>query len=686
MKGKAVEAPRTTSFGPARIVALALLCIAALGLAYLHFGTGHDPAGVPSGAQAGQLKLHPCQYATENGNYRADCGTLVVPENRHQAHSRLIALPVIRILARSARPAAPVFRLEGGPGLTNLDFPDASRFAGHHDVVLVGYRGVDGSSKLDCPEVSSAREHARDFLTEQAMRADAAAFRACAQRLQRDGVDLAGYTLPERVDDLDAARQALGYQRVDLLSESAGTRTALIYAWRYPTRITRSVLIDVNPPGDFLWDAGTTGEQVRRYAALCAQDSSCRSRTPDLTASLRLAYAHIPSRFWFLPVKRGVAQTTAFWGLMQATSAAEPLSAPMTIDTLLSAGHGDGSGSWFLSLMGQLAFPKAQIWGDVAAVGRSDAAYAQRFFAARADRGSAIGAPGTDFVWAGGKVLSSWPASPDENQYTRVPDSTVETLMIGGNLDFATPPQNATRALLPHLPNGHQVILTDLGHTDDFWASEPAASQHLVSTFFDTGRVDTSRYTTNRVDFTPGMTQGTIAKIAVGAMLGLAALTVLLLLWLPLRLRRRGSLGRTASGAIRSASPLLFGLGGWLLGALVALTALPTVPITDELLVSLSAGLPTGLGIYYAWANRAWSVRTRAIGLAAAAGGALVGAWLGFHATSGLYAPLLAIAGAAIGANLTVLALDIAWDRQLRDRFAAGTAPAPEALASSSPA
>jgi hypothetical protein len=174
-------------------------------------------------------------------------------------------------------------------------------------------------------------------------------------------------------------------------------------------------------------------------------------------------------------------------------------------------------------------------------------------------------------------------------------------------------------------------------------------------------------------------------------MAGLAALTVLMMVWLPLRLRRRGSFGRTASGALRYASPLLFGLGGWLLGALVALTALPAVPITDELLVSLSAGLPTGLGIYYAWTNRDWSARTKTIGLAAATSGALVGAWLGFNATSGLAmlawsGPLLAIAGAAIGANLTVLALDITWDRQVRDRFTASAGAIPATLASSRPA
>src|SRR5919198_1041900 len=323
-KGQAMKA-----FRPARVVALVLVSITALGLVYLHFSLGKDSVSVPSGARAGQLKLHPCHYGTENGSYRADCGTLVVRENRHDAHSRLIALPVKRIRARFAHPGLPIFRLQGGPGITNMSFPDASRFADKHDVVLVGYRGVDGSVRLDCPEVASAREHARDFLSEKSYRADAAAFEDCARRLQEDGVDLAGYSLPERVDDLDAARRALGYERIDLLSESAGTRTAMIYAWRYPKRIHRSVMIGVNPPGHFLWDAQTTDEQIRRYAALCAQDASCRSRTPDLAASLRSAYQDVPGRFWFLPIKKGNVEAAAFFGLMNATSdGTGPLAGP----------------------------------------------------------------------------------------------------------------------------------------------------------------------------------------------------------------------------------------------------------------------------------------------------------------------------------------------------------------------
>ena len=62
-----------------------------------------------------------------------------------------------------------------------MQFPKASRFAGKHDVVLVGYRGVDGSSKLDCPEVESALKHSSDFLGQKSFRSYGSAFRPCAQ-------------------------------------------------------------------------------------------------------------------------------------------------------------------------------------------------------------------------------------------------------------------------------------------------------------------------------------------------------------------------------------------------------------------------------------------------------------------------------------------------------------------------
>ena len=103
----------------------------------------------------------------------------------------------------------------------------------------------------------------------------------------------------------------------------------MIYAWRYPQRIHRSVMIGANPPGNFLWDAKTTDEQIGRYAVLCANDAACRSRTADLAGSIHRRTSDIPDRWLFLPIKEGNVQVGAFFGLMNATTdGAGPLSAP----------------------------------------------------------------------------------------------------------------------------------------------------------------------------------------------------------------------------------------------------------------------------------------------------------------------------------------------------------------------
>jgi len=161
-----------------------------------------------------------------------------------------------------------------------------------------------------------------------------------------------------------------------------------------------------------------------------------------------------------------------------------------------------------------------------------------------------------------------------------------------------------------------------------------------------------------------------MAKIAFGLMLVLVVLSAGALLAMARRVRRRGGCGRKAGAVLRSVLPVVLGLGGWFAGVLVVLTTMPSVPLDDEVLAALSVGAPIGLGVYFAWVRRAWSAGVKATGLAAAMSGALVGAWLGFDSTEGLAALLTAIVGAAAGANLVLLVLDIGWDRRARDRFA----------------
>ena len=312
-------------------------------------------------------------------------------------------------------------------------------------------------------------------------------------------------------------------------------------------------MVGVNPPGNFIWYPRTTDEQIRKYAALCARQESCSSRTSDLAATFAATSRSICRAAGASSASSPATHASApFFGLMHSTGAASPISAPMTIDSWLAAAHGDPSGLWLLSTLSQLVFPDVQVKGDAAAVARTDARYARRFFASERRRRSLLGgSPGSDFIWAGGKLLDGWPANPDENEYGRVQDSKVDTLLIGGELDFATPPQTATRELLPHLPNGRQVILPGLGHTDDFWAYEPRASSRLVNTYLDRGQVDTSLYTRNHVELKPSFSQTRIAKIVLATLLGFGALTILSLVALALRVRSRGS--SAAGRASRSA-------------------------------------------------------------------------------------------------------------------------------------
>jgi pimeloyl-ACP methyl ester carboxylesterase len=658
-------------FTVSRIIGLVAIGLVVAGLAYLHFA----PAGevsVPEGAHAGQLTLHSCEYSTEDGSYDADCGTLVVPENRADPGSRLIALPVTRIHARSEHPREPIFRLEGGPGLTNMAFKQASRFAEKRDVVLVGYRGVEGSSILDCPEVTDAMRHSSDFLAPDSLRAQAAGYRSCAKRLQDEGFDLAGYSLPQRVDDLEAARKALGYGQVDLVSESAGTRTAMIYAWRHPKSIHRSVMLGANPPGHFLWDAKTNDRKIRRYSELCSQAEACSERTDDLAGLIKREADDIPGRWGPLKVKQGNVRVASFWGLLDSGDEVAPLSAPMTLDSWLAAADGDASGFWLQSALAQLIFPRVQVWGDVAAVGRVDANFAGRHFAGSEDEDSILGGdPGTTFIWAGGGLAGAFPAAPDQDEYDRVRTSDVETLVIGGPLDAATPTEVAARELMPHLPNGHQVILREFGHTSDLWTEQTRASTHLINTFLDDGRVDTSLFKHRKIDFEPEVTQAALAKGIAGSMLGFALLTVISLLWMPRRVKKRGRIGARKSVLLRSLFPLVLGFGGWFLASLIALTVAPTVPLDDELLVVLSMGVPIGLGIYWAWLDRDWPSETKRVGLTAALLSALVGGWLGLHAGADMLALVTTMVGAAAAANLALILVGVARERALRPEPAA---------------
>ena len=250
---------------------------------------------------AGQvyLSMKPYIYKIKTGmfssvEYEAECGTLVVPENRSDPNSRLIALPVIRVHALGDNPTEPIFWLGGGLGQSNMKFSRLKGLLDNHDIVMVGYRGVDGSSVLDSPEVAKAITGVGgDLFSDQSITRLGDAMTRTAIRLQEEGVDLDGYTIPETINDMEAARIGLGYEHINLLSASYSTRVAMIYAWMHPDSLHRSAMIAVNPPGHMVWEPEVTDEQIEYYADLGRQDPKLSGRTPDLAETVRYPLAYL---------------------------------------------------------------------------------------------------------------------------------------------------------------------------------------------------------------------------------------------------------------------------------------------------------------------------------------------------------------------------------------------------------
>jgi pimeloyl-ACP methyl ester carboxylesterase len=506
--------------------------------------TGYPQTPAPSAAaHAGDFSHLACAFHSKDDgkDYLADCGQLVVPENRHEAHSRLIDLPVIRIRATRPNPTEPIFTFQGGPGASNaVHFPIDGLLA-RHDVVMVGYRGVDGSVKLDCPEVSDHIAAAKGpLLSAQSLASVRAGAGLCAARLRRQGVDLAGYSMPETIDDQELARRALGYGPIDLLGGSYGTRLELIYMWRYPASLRRVVMIGANPPGHFVWDPKLTDAKLARYGALCAGDSYCRGRTGDLMASLRGVSAQMPASWMGVPIDADRVRFLSFFMLHESInpkSAPVPLSGPAAIDMWLDAANGDASGMALVSALSHPVLPHLiKTWGEFLAMGAGDyARLTPDQVDALTPKDPIIGAPSRFFR----ELARDWPANADTGAYAALQPSDVESLVIAGTLDFTTPIETVRSELMPKLSHGHLVSLAEFGHTVSFWRSQPAARDRLLDAFFDRGQADSSLYVRQPPVFqVANGLSGLVHRMLMIAVLGAGVLVAAV--WFAVRgLRRR---------------------------------------------------------------------------------------------------------------------------------------------------
>lgn len=144
------------------------------------------------------------------------------------------------------------------------------------DFVFIDQLGTGRSAPLPCPERGGVQRRVSKMFD----RAEAA---MCREALEA-GADLRFYGTSDAVLDADDVRRVLGYRRINLHGSSYGTRTAWVYAARFPSRARAMLLHGPVPPCFYTplpfgraLDASLAG-----VVAGCMADPACASRFPSL--------------------------------------------------------------------------------------------------------------------------------------------------------------------------------------------------------------------------------------------------------------------------------------------------------------------------------------------------------------------------------------------------------------------
>jgi len=456
--------------------------------------------------QSNQLKLKHSSVRIDGKAYKMSKGIFQVLTNRDDIKSNYIHLPVRIIHSSSKSQKDPVFWLAGGPGVSNMKQMPAGVLLKNHDFVLVGYRGVDGSVKLQSKTIKKAVTGINNsLLSEESLINLQNSTVKNILELRKAKIDLNFYTIIDVIDDFEDLRKRLGYDKINLLSASYGTRVALLYSYRYPKAIKRSVMAGVNPPGQFVWWPDKTEQIINQYDAILRRDYPAYNGI-SIKESIEESFVKMPFRWTFFRLDPGKIKAASFVMMYRKKSAV------MVFDAYKKAAtKGDFSGLYLMQLAYDFMVPRMFTWGDLFNKGASadsdpNTSYKELLIPPK----NSIGAPLSLLIWGGGE---KWPSVTLAPEYRKPRHSLTETLMIGGNLDISTPPEYAAKLLLPHMPNAIQIILEDMAHVDDLMYLQKDNFDALISGFFSKGIADTTEYQKDPVEFKTTISFAGIAKV-----------------------------------------------------------------------------------------------------------------------------------------------------------------------------
>lgn len=410
---------------------------------------------------------------------RAECGTMMVEQDRGQPDGHTLSLPVLRVASLAKLKGEPVFVLNGGPGSPNIGrITPLPLLSAEHDIYYVGYRGADGTGALRCPEYQRPLAAGKLF-DAAALEKIALAGKACSARLKAAGTDPVHYSMFDVIEDLEAVRTAIGAQKINLFSISYGTRLAQFYARQHPSSIARSAMFGANPPGHFVFRAYTNDRVLDRLTVLCAADSGCSSRTRNLGDTLRASL-----KAGGRPGKPAIDSARTQLALFQMLYGRKTTA--LYVDAAIDAENGNPER---LAQTASLIDEALQgiVYGDLFSKASTDLGHYPALLPTFAATDNSMGSPFDMFFMAASKY---WPIGPMPAGFDRAAYDPTPTLVVNGDIDVSTPLLFIQAELMPYLPNGKLVVLKDYGHLD--FVRQLAGLDAMVTQFYADGTVDTS--------------------------------------------------------------------------------------------------------------------------------------------------------------------------------------------------
>lgn len=408
-----------------------------------------------------------CELSAAGGriSVSALCGTLEVAEDRGRSDGRSIELAWAVVEARTASPEPdPVFFLAGGPGQSARDVAPVianalSDINRTRDLIFLDQRGTGGSNALEC-EIDEDT-----FLTEPDLDQINDLLRECHQGLD---ADVRHYTTIDGAEDLEALRQHLNLETINLVGGSYGTRMAQVYLRRFPDAV-RSMIIDGVVPTRLKLGAEHAemlDRSIDKLMARCAADATCSENFPDLAQAfeqLKAKYAETPVKIQVTHPRTGVAEELEFSAAVLASSlrflAYSPVS-QMMIPYLIHEAAATGSPERLAAqaLMTNDQMSQGMAIGLNFAVGCSED---WPYWPADSDASGTL--LGNSFTELYAKVCSWWPADPVGADYHQPFESAAPILILSGELDPVTPPQYGEEAH-EQFGNSLHIVSNGRGH------------------------------------------------------------------------------------------------------------------------------------------------------------------------------------------------------------------------------